>query len=120
MIYTMEQLRERIAPVAEKYRLPAVYIFGSYARGEATDGSDVDILVDKTGTQLRGLFAMGGLFNDLSEAVGKPIDLLTTGGLDEQRTKERTPWMAENIYGERVKIYGSKACGTISHTDIRR
>jgi predicted nucleotidyltransferase len=63
VIYTIEQLQEKIAPVARKYGLPAVYIFGSYARGEAADASGVDILVDKTGTQLRGLFAMGCLYN---------------------------------------------------------
>ena len=36
MVYTLEQLREKITPIAEKYRIPAVYVFGSYARGEAT------------------------------------------------------------------------------------
>ncbi|MDR3294725.1 MAG: nucleotidyltransferase domain-containing protein [Clostridiales Family XIII bacterium] len=36
------------APIAIKYQLPTVYLFGSYARGEATDDSDVDILIDRT------------------------------------------------------------------------
>jgi predicted nucleotidyltransferase len=106
MVYTIEQLKERIAPVASKYRLPAVYLFGSYAKGEATEESDVDILVDKTGTELIGLFAMGGLYNDLEEAVGKPIDLVTTGALEEKSTRDRTPWFVKNLEKERVKIYG--------------
>lgn len=106
MVYTIEQLKDRIAPVALKYNLPAVYLFGSYAKGEATEDSDVDILVDKTGTALRGMFAMGGLYNDLSEAVGKPIDLVTTGALEQESTKERTPWFVENLNNEKVKIYG--------------
>ena len=106
MIYSIDQLKERISPIALKYRLPAVYIFGSYARGDATEMSDVDILVDRTGTQLRGLFAMGGLYNDLSEAVGKPIDLLTTSALEQESTKQRTPWMIENLNRERIQIYG--------------
>jgi len=67
---------------------------------------DVDILVDKTGTELRGLFAMGGLYNDLSEAIGKPIDLMTTGVLEQESTRERTPWMIEKLNRERVKVYG--------------
>ena len=37
MIYTIEEIRRRIAPVAVRYHLKAVYLFGSYARGEATD-----------------------------------------------------------------------------------
>jgi predicted nucleotidyltransferase len=106
VVYTIEQLRERIIPVARKYGLPAVYLFGSYARGEATDDSDVDILVDKSGTELRGLFEMGGLYNDLSDAVGKPIDLITVGALEQESTKERTPWFIENLNNERVQIYG--------------
>jgi predicted nucleotidyltransferase len=106
VIYTIEELKKRIEPVARKYRLPAVYLFGSYARGDATDASDVDILVDKTGTELRGLFAMGGLYNDLSEAVGKEIDLVTTGALEQESTKERIPWFSENLERERVKIFG--------------
>ena len=106
MIYTIEQLKERITPVALKHRLPAVYLFGSYARGEATETSDVDILVDKTGTELKGLFAMGGLYNDLSEAIEKPIDLITTGALEQESTIQRTPWLIENLSKERIQIYG--------------
>jgi predicted nucleotidyltransferase len=106
MIYTIEQLKDLIAPVALKYGLPAVYLFGSYAKGSATEESDVDILVDKTGTTLKGMFAVGGLYNDLCEAVGKPIDLVTTGALEQVSTIERTPWFVENLNSERVKIYG--------------
>ena len=35
-VYTIEEIAELIAPVAKKYNIPKVYIFGSYARGEAT------------------------------------------------------------------------------------
>jgi predicted nucleotidyltransferase len=106
MVYTIEQLIERITPVAVKYGLPAVYLFGSYAIGEATEDSDIDILVDKDGTSLIGMFAMGGLYNDLCEAVGKQIDLVTTSALEQDCTKERTPWFYENLNNKKVKIYG--------------
>lgn len=46
MIYTAEEIRRGITPVAVRYRLKAVYLFGSYARGEATDESDIDLLID--------------------------------------------------------------------------
>ena len=35
MVYTVDELKKIVAPIAEKYQLPAVYVFGSYARGEA-------------------------------------------------------------------------------------
>ena len=106
MVYSIEQLKERIVPIAIKYNLPAVYLFGSYARGEANDDSDVDILVDRTGTQLKGMFAMGGLYNDLCNVVEKSIDLVTTGVLEQESTKKRTPWFVEDLEREKLKIYG--------------
>jgi len=106
MIYSIEQIKERIVPVAEKYRLPAVYIFGSYARGEATEQSDIDILVDKTGSELDDLFAMGGLYNDLCESVGKPVDLITMDAIEQESTRRRMPWMMDNLNKDRVRIYG--------------
>lgn len=106
MVYSIEQLKERITPVAQKYGLPAVYIFGSYARNEATENSDVDILVDRTGTTLKGLFSLGGLYNDLCEAVEKTVDLVTTSALEQEYTINRTPWFVENLNKEKVQIYG--------------
>jgi len=106
MVYTIEQLKNYIGPVANKYNLNAVYLFGSYARGDATDDSDVDILVDKSGTNLTGLYAMGGLYNDLCDAVDKKIDLVSLGALEQESTVERTPWFIENVINEKVQIYG--------------
>ncbi|MCD8395770.1 MAG: nucleotidyltransferase domain-containing protein [Lachnospiraceae bacterium] len=105
MIYTLDELKSRVNPVAKKYQLKAVYLFGSYARNEATEESDVDILVDRQGSIIRGLFEMGGLYNDLKESVGKEIDLVTTQMLEQKSTQERTPWFVDNLKEEMVKIY---------------
>lgn len=59
MIYTLEDLRRIIAPIAERYRLRAVYLFGSYAHNTATEDSDIDLLVDTEGTELKSLFSLG-------------------------------------------------------------
>lgn len=53
MIYTVDEIKERVAPIADKYHLAAVYLFGSYARREATENSDVDLLVDREGSTIR-------------------------------------------------------------------
>lgn len=105
MVYTIDDLKERIAPIAKKYELHEVYLFGSYARNEATDESDVDILIDRTGSKIKGMFDMGGLYNDLCDTVGKEIDLLTTHVLEQNSTRHRTPMFVANVYHERVKIY---------------
>ena len=40
MIYTLDEIKSRVLPVIQKYNIPAMYLFGSYARGEATEESD--------------------------------------------------------------------------------
>lgn len=79
--YTVEDLQRIIAPIAKKYHISAVYLFGSYARGDNDNESDIDLRIDKG--QLKGLFALGGFYNDVQEALGMDIDVVTTGGLDD-------------------------------------
>ena len=104
MIYSVEELTQRIAPVAEKYGLREVYLFGSYARSEATEQSDVDILIDRTGSKIRGMFEMGGLYEDLRASIGKEVDLVTTQTLEQSSTKRRSPLFIQNIQAERMRL----------------
>ena len=85
-IYTIDSLRSIIAPIAAQHGVDRIYLFGSYARGEANQNSDVDLRVDKG--NLRGLFALGALYCDLEDSLGKKLDLLTTGSLDQSFLKE--------------------------------
>jgi hypothetical protein len=80
VIYTNEQLRSIIAPIAASYGVKSLSLFGSYARGEATEDSDVDLLLDR-GSGVRG-WEIGGLYTDLCEALGKELDLVTVSGAD--------------------------------------
>lgn len=105
MVYTLDELRERIAPIARKYQIPAVYLFGSYARNEASDNSDVDILIDREGSTIRGMFDMGGLYAELQSSIGKNVDLVTLQSLKQKSTLERTPWFVENLQKEMVRLY---------------
>ena len=45
MVYTIQQIQARVLPIIQKYRIPSMYLFGSYARGDATEDSDLDFLV---------------------------------------------------------------------------
>lgn len=64
-------------PIIEKYHIPAMYLFGSYARGTANEDSDIDFLVNTTGKELTSLLRLGALYCDLEEAFDKSIDLIT-------------------------------------------
>ena len=105
MIYTIESLKEMIAPIAKKYHLPAVYLFGSYARGTATEVSDIDLLVDTTGTSLTSLLALGALYCDLEEALKKPIDLITISSLEQRAQMPSDLDFRKAVMEERVKLY---------------
>lgn len=103
MVYSTEELKILIAPVAKKYGIRAVYLFGSYARNEATEHSDVDILIDRAGSAVRGLM-MGALYEDLSACTGKRIDLVTIQTLEQSDTKERCPSFVQNVYADMIRL----------------
>lgn len=75
-------LRMRRAEVLEimgRYpRLSNLRVVGSVARGEDTEGSDIDFLVDAASGAT--LFDIGGLHEDLEDLLGVPVDIITSGG----------------------------------------
>ena len=105
MVYTIDQLKELIIPVAERYGLRAVWVFGSYARNEATEHSDIDLLIDRTDSKVHSLFHMGGVYNDLVEVVDKQISLITTASLTQDSTRVMSPDLIENVYSDRKILY---------------
>ena len=96
-VYTIEEIQSIVAPIAAVHDVDRIYLFGSYARGEATPSSDIDLRVDKG--RLKGLIALGALYADLEDGLGKKIDLLTTGSLDQK--------FLQHISKEEVLIYAS-------------
>ncbi len=81
-IYSIEEIQSRISPIAMQYGVERVYLFGSYAKGCATEESDIDLRIDKG--MLRGLFALSGMRLEICDALSKEVDLLTTNSLDEK------------------------------------
>lgn len=75
----MEKLREKMPTLSEKYNVKTLGIFGSYIRGEQTKKSDVDILVEFE--KPLGLLDFVGLQLELSEILGKKVDLVPKNAL---------------------------------------
>ena len=84
MIYSIPEIQEIVLPIAQRYRLRAVYLFGSYARGTATESSDVDLLIDTEGTSIKTLLDLSAIYCELEEALGKPVDLLTLSSFTQK------------------------------------
>lgn len=93
--YTVDELKHIIMPIAQKYQISQVYLFGSFARGDYNDNSDIDIRVEKG--KLKGMFALCGFYTEVSEALERKVDVLTTGSLSEE--------FLESIRKEEVVLY---------------
>ena len=104
MIYTLDEIKKRVFPVIQKYNIPAMYLFGSYARGEATEESDLDFLVDTTGTNLTSLLSLGALYCDLEEVFQKSIDLITVRSVMQNVETESERSFRDTVIRERVKL----------------
>lgn len=72
MVYTFQEIQSHVLPIIQKYRIPSMYLFGSYARGDATEESDLDFLVDTSGTDLTSLFKLGNYTVILKKPLKSP------------------------------------------------
>ena len=81
MIYDIETIRAKTVPIAKKYGVRRMSLFGSYARGEADDQSDVDLIIDKG--KIVGIEYFGFVY-DLEDELGCHVDVVTTGISDKE------------------------------------
>lgn len=98
-ILTIGDIRKRVSDVLSRYPVRYCILFGSYARGEATPESDVDLVLE---TEVSG-FAYHGLWNRLEESLGKSVDLLRP-----EQVKAYAP-LAENVRKDGKVIYGRES-----------
>ena len=76
-VLTIKQIKERIKPVMEKHKVEDVYLFGSYARGEANSDSDVDLYCSSG--DIRTLYDEVDFTDELEAALGKKVDVVFIG-----------------------------------------
>ena len=79
--------REEILQIAAKHGAYNVRIFGSVARGEDDEKSDIDFLIDYDLSKISPWFP-SGLIQDLQSILGRKVDIITVEGLKE-RIRER-------------------------------
>ena len=95
-ILTIDQIRKICGEIFKDYSVEYCYLFGSYAKGKATEKSDVDLLVAMPVDGMKFF----ELIDVLREELKKKIDLLDIAQL------ENNPALVQEILRDGIKIYG--------------
>ena len=94
-ILSIDDIKRIVSQVLSQHEVEYCYLFGSYARGEANEKSDVDLLV---ATEITGM-AFFGLCEYLREALHKKVDLLNLAQLNNNKQ------LLYEVLKDGVKIY---------------
>lgn len=91
----IETVENTLIPILRRYGAIKIGIFGSFARGEQTSKSDLDLLVDFSDS--KSLLTLVRIKRELSEALGIDVDLLTEASI--------SPYLIDNIRAEQRIVY---------------
>ncbi|MBW4084991.1 nucleotidyltransferase family protein [Paenibacillus sp. S150] len=96
-IYPIDEIKSKLHPIFAAAPIYRAILFGSYARGEATNQSDIDIVIDSRGKLLN--LAFYGLLEDLTAQLNKRIDLF------EQSELKRNSTICSAVEREGIILY---------------
>ena len=80
-IYAIDEIKNIAVPIARRYGVKKLALFGSYARGEQKAASDIDFLIEKG--DIQDLFALCGFINNLEDDLGIHVDVITYDSLKD-------------------------------------
>ncbi len=89
---------DKLIEICRQNDVAKLGVFGSMARGEASEQSDVDLLIYFA--QRKSLLAMVALERQMSAALGRKVDLLTEAAL--------SPYLRDTIKNEMVVVYEAR------------
>ena len=92
---SQEDTNQRITSILTRHGAKRISVFGSYGRGKPGPESDIDIMVEFS--DRKSLLDLIGIEQELSEALGIKVDLLTE--------KSVSPYLIDRIKKEMVTIY---------------
>ncbi len=82
MRYTINEIKSKTTPIAKAYGIGRMSLFGSYARGEAKDDSDVDLYIERG--RVKSLLQYFSFVDELENVLNCHVDVVTTGIEDKQ------------------------------------
>lgn len=93
---TVQQIKETVAGYFKDKPVKEVYLFGSYARGEAKEDSDIDLGIVMDDTRMN-LWQYAGMALGLEESLNKRIDLVEINLMHS--------WVKRNFEKDKMEIY---------------
>ncbi len=97
---SLEALRDEVPALCRRYGIAFVDVFGSLARDDAGDSSDIDLIIefeDRDSPPICDRFF--GFLSAIEERFGRRIDILTESSI-------QNPYLRRSIESDRVRIYG--------------
>lgn len=101
---TIIQIKKLTKPIFEKYGVEKAYVFGSYARGDYNENSDIDIII--VAKNIKSLLIIGAILEALKQVLKKDVDLIEEECFKEEEMDEIDKEFYDAIKKERVMIYG--------------
>lgn len=95
---TIEKIRQTVRQIGQKYGVKSAYLFGSYAKGTATEHSDVDLLID-----MQNFHKYKDYYHfctELESALGTTVDVTSEDNL--------LPGFFDLIKNDRIPLYGTQ------------
>ena len=74
---TLDEIKNKAIPIAKKHNIVSLSLFGSYARNEQNDESDLDFFI--VANDKMGLFEYVEFYQELEKAFGCHVDVVSSG-----------------------------------------
>ncbi len=94
---TIEDIKKNVAEIAPKYQITKAILFGSRARGNNREDSDVDLIIEFDEKKIVTLFTIAGIMNDLEDIFGVGVDVI--------HGPKKDSWMIE--IDKEIEIYAA-------------
>lgn len=95
-VLTLEKIKKLSSSVLSEYPVDYAYLFGSYAKGKATESSDIDLLISTSITGMK----FYGLIEDFRQELKKKVEVITLSSLENNQE------LLHEILKDGIKIYG--------------
>ncbi|MBM7866034.1 hypothetical protein GTO89_06225 [Heliobacterium gestii] len=97
----LQAIQKRAEPIFQRYGVVQAFVFGSFARGDQSEDSDIDFLIEYASDAKKSMFDFCNLIGELQNALGRNVDVVTIKGL--------SPFLREVVEKEKRVIYDVKS-----------